>query len=64
MPGPAALAVGRQPGVEIRHPLEIEQGLGQGFQPLQGQSANQAFLLGAQGAVAAGQQAQVTLASP
>jgi len=45
-------------------PFKIEQGFGQGHQPLQRQAANQAFLLRAQGPTAAAQQAQVTLASP
>jgi len=51
-------SVGRQPGVEIGHALEIEQGLGQGLQPFQWQAANHVFLLRAQGAAAAAQQAQ------
>jgi hypothetical protein len=44
--------------VEIGHALEIEQGLGEGLQPLQGQVANLAFQLGAQGPAAAAEQAQ------
>jgi len=47
-PLPARLAacsgVGRQPGVEIGHALNIEQGLRQGFQPLQRQAANPVLL--------------------
>ncbi len=53
--------VSGQPGVEIGHTLEIEQGLSQGLQPLQRQAANPAFLLRAQGAAAASQQAQGAL---
>ena len=53
-----ASGVRRHPGVEIGHALKIEQGLGQGLQPLQRQAANHAFLLGTQGPAAAAQQAQ------
>ena len=44
--------------MEIGHALKIEQGFGQGLQPLQRQAADHAFLLRAQGAAAAAQQAQ------
>ena len=50
---PVCSDVGRQPGIEIGHALKIEQGFGQGLQPLQRQAANQAFLLRAQGPTAA-----------
>jgi len=50
---PVCSDVGRKPGIEIGHALKIEQGFGQGLQPLQRQAANQAFLLRAQGPTAA-----------
>jgi hypothetical protein len=53
-----ASGVGRQPGVEIGHALEIQQRLGKGLQPFQWQAANQAVLLPTQGPAAAAQQAQ------
>jgi hypothetical protein len=53
-----ASGVGRQPGLEIGHALEIQQGLGKGLQLRQRQAANQVFLLPTQGAAAAAQQAQ------
>jgi hypothetical protein len=44
--------------VEIGHALKIQQGFSQGLQPFQRQAADHAFLLRAQGAAAATQQAQ------
>ncbi len=44
--------------MEIGHALKIQQGFSQGLQPLQRQAADHAFLLRAQGAAAAAQQAQ------
>ncbi len=43
-----ASGVGRQPGVEIGHALEIEQRFGQGLQQMRGQRTNAAFLLGSE----------------
>ena len=50
--------VGGQPGVEIGHALEIQQGFGQGLQPLQRQAADRTFMLPGQEPAAAAQLAQ------
>ena len=47
-----------QPGVEVFRPIEIEQGIGQGFEVAQGQALDAGLLRRAEDAAAASQLAQ------
>ena len=55
---PASTLPLREPGTEVRGPLEIKQRLSQGFQLCQWQRLDLALLLGGKGAATALQQAQ------